>query len=157
MNTFESISALLVREAWLLDRGQFDAWLELYTDDATYWVPLEAGQASPLDTQSIIYDDRRLMALRVRQARHPRAHARSPGSRTVHQVSNIYTRDENATGELIVDSTLMVVEFRADRQRVFAATVEHRLRPTPSGLRIAAKRIDLVNSEGELDGISFLI
>ena len=34
----------LFQEAWLLDHFDFDAWLDLYTDDAVYWVPLEAGQ-----------------------------------------------------------------------------------------------------------------
>ena len=42
-------------------------------------------------------------------------------------------------------------------ERVFGASVEHRLRRTPAGLRIVAKRVDLVNSEAELDGIAFLL
>lgn len=155
-----AVSELLVGEAWLLDRERFDQWLELFTDDATYWVPLEAGQVSPLETQSIIYDDRRLMTLRVRQMHHPRAHARQPGARTVHQVSNIRVREAAApvsATEIIVDSALVVIEYRAERQRVFGATVEHRIRATAAGLRIAAKRIDLVNSEAALDGIAFLL
>jgi hypothetical protein len=49
-----------------------------------------------------------------------------------------------------------MVEYRAERQRLWAATVEHRLRRTAGGLRIAAKRVDLVNSEAELDGIACL-
>jgi hypothetical protein len=52
-----------------------------------------------------------------------------------------------------VGSTLVVVEYRRERQRVWGALVEHRLRRSADGLRIAVKRIDLVNSEAELDGI----
>ena len=52
-----------------------------------------------------------------------------------------------------VTSTLVLVEYRAERQRVWGALVEHRLRRVADGWRIAAKRIDLVNSESELDGI----
>jgi benzoate/toluate 1,2-dioxygenase beta subunit len=55
--------------------------------------------------------------------------------------------------EARVASTLVLVEYRKERQRVWGALVEHRLRRTPDGLRIAAKRVDLVNSEAELDGI----
>ena len=58
--------------------------------------------------------------------------------------------------ELRVGSSLVLVEYRKERQRVFGASVEHRLRRTPAGLRVAAKRVDLVNSEAELDGIAFL-
>ena len=146
------VEQLLYHEAWLLDRGRLDEWLALFTDDATYWIPLQADQADPLTTSSIVYDDRRLLEVRVRQFQHPRAHARLPASRTVHQVGNVQVL-EAAASELRVGSTLILVEYRRERQRVWGAAVEHRLRRTGDGLRIAAKRIDLVNSEAELDGI----
>ena len=69
------IEQFLYREAWLLDHGRLDEWLGLFTDDATYWIPLQANQADPLTTSSIVYDDRRLLEVRVRQFQHPRAHA----------------------------------------------------------------------------------
>jgi 3-phenylpropionate/cinnamic acid dioxygenase small subunit len=146
------VEQLLYHEAWLLDRGRLDEWLALFTDDATYWIPLQADQADPLTTSSIVYDDRRLLEVRVRQFQHPRAHARLPAPRTVHQVGNVQVLEAGAS-ELRVGSTLILVEYRRERQRVWGAVVEHRLRRTSGGLRIAAKRIDLVNSEAELDGI----
>jgi 3-phenylpropionate/cinnamic acid dioxygenase small subunit len=149
------IEQFLFHEAWLLDQGRLDEWLGLFTDDATYWVPLQAKQADPLTTSSIVYDDRRLLEIRVRQFQHPRAHARVPAPRTVHQVGNV--RVVEADGhDVRVGSTLVLVEYRRERQRVWAALVEHRLRRTAEGLRIAAKRVDLVNSEAELDGIACL-
>jgi len=147
--------AFLYREARLLDRGRLDGWLALFADDATYWVPLGAGQPDPLTTCSLIYDDRRLLEIRVRQFQHPRAHARVPAPRTVHQVGNVEVLDDDGR-EARVASTLVLVESRRERQRVWAALVEHRLRRTPDGLRIAAKRVDLVNSESELEGIACL-
>jgi len=153
--TLDAAGALLVREAYLLDRFQFDEWLEMYTADATYWVPLEHGQADPVNTSSIVYDDRRLMELRVKQSRHPRAHARVPAARTVHQVSNVVLLEASAQ-EAVVASALMLAEFRSERQRVFAALVEHRLCATEQGWKIAAKKVELINSEGELDGIAVI-
>lgn len=146
------IEQFLYHEAWLLDQGRLDEWLGLFTADATYWIPLQANQVDPLTTSSIVYDDRRLLEVRVRQFQHPRAHARVPAPRTVHQVGNV--RVVEADGhDVRVDSTLVLVEYRRERQRVWAALVEHRLRRIAEGLRIAAKRVDLVNSEAELDGI----
>ena len=144
----------LYHEARLLDTQQLEAWLDLFTDDATYWVPLEQGQKDPLETSSIIHDDRTLLELRVKQARHPRAHARQPLARTVHQVGNILV--EEGKDETRVHSTLQVVEFRNEKQRIYAALVEHRLRKVNGGYKIAHKRVALVNSEGELDGIAIL-
>jgi len=146
------VEPFLYREAWLLDHGRFDEWLGLFTDDATYWIPLQANQTDPLTTSSIVYDDRRLLEVRVRQFQHPRAHARMPAPRTVHQISNVQVVQVEGDALRVV-STLVLVEYRHERQRVWGALVEHGLRRTAAGFRIAAKRVDLVNSEAELDGI----
>jgi len=146
----------LYHEARLLDTQRYEDWLALFTDDATYWVPLEKGQKDPYETSSIIHDDRTLLELRVKQLRHPRAHARQPLARTVHQVANVVELGR-ANGELRIGSTLTVVEFRHEKQRLYGALVEHRLRPSGDTFRIAHKRVDLVNSEAELDGIAILL
>ena len=145
----------LYHEARLLDTGQLEAWLELYTDDATYWVPLENNQKDPHETSSIIHDDKPLLDLRVKQARHPRAHARQPLARTVHQVGKVVVVSESPS-ETKLNSTLQLVEFRNEKQRLYGALVEHHLRKVNGSFKIAHKRVDLVNSEGELDGIAIL-
>ena len=149
------VEDFLYHEARLLDTHQLEAWLDLFTDDATYWLPLERGQRDPFETSSIIHDDRTLLELRVKQARHPRAHARLPLARTVHQVGNVMVLSEEG-GEIRVASALTLVEFRAERQRVWGALVEHRLRRAGESFRIAHKRVELVNSEGEIDGVAIL-
>lgn len=150
-----SVEQFLYHEARLLDTQQLEAWLELFTDDAIYWVPLERDQRDGEHTSSIIHDDRTLLGLRVQQARHPRAHARLPLARTVHQVGNIMLlREKDA--ELTVASTLQLIEWRNEKQRVWGALVEHRLRRAGTGFKIARKRVDLVNSEAELEGMAIL-
>jgi 3-phenylpropionate/cinnamic acid dioxygenase small subunit len=150
----------LYHEARLLDTQRYEEWLALFADDATYWVPLEQGQKDPYQTSSIIHDDRTLLELRVEQLRHPRAHARQPLARTVHQVGNVVELGR-ANGELRIGSTLTVVEFRHEKQRLYGALVEHRLRHHMGNegatFRIAHKRVDLVNCEAELDGIAILL
>ena len=141
----------LFHEAQLLDTQRFEEWLALFTEDATYWVPLEQNQKDPHETSSLIYDDRTLLELRVKQFRHPRAHARAPLARTIHQIGNVIVDD------LIVKSTLTVIEFRNEKQRLWAGLVEHQLWRERDSFRIARKRIDLVNSEGELEGLSILL
>jgi 3-phenylpropionate/cinnamic acid dioxygenase small subunit len=149
-----NVEQFLYHEARLLDTQRYEEWLELFTDDATYWLPLERDQKDPIETSSIIHDDRTLLELRVKQARHPRAHARLPLARTVHQVGNIMVED--GQDEVKVHSTLQLVEFRNEKQRLYGALVEHRLRKANGSFKIARKRVDLVNSEGELDGIAIL-
>ena len=150
-----TVEQFLYHEARLLDTQRLEEWLALFAEDATYWLPLEREQKDPVETSSIIYDDRTLLELRVKQARHPRAHARLPLARTVHQVGNIVVSSESSS-EIVVSSSLVLVEFRAEKQRIWGALVEHRLRRAGGSYRIARKRVDLVNSEGELDGIAIL-
>jgi 3-phenylpropionate/cinnamic acid dioxygenase small subunit len=149
------VSHFLAREAHLLDTHRLDEWLSLYTGDATYWVPLAQNQPDPYEHSSIIHDDRTLLATRVAQYRHPRAHARLPATRTCHQVGNVLVL-ENTPPRIRVASTLVLIEYRQERQRQWGALVEHTLRRSAGSFAIAAKRIDLVNSEAELDGISLL-
>jgi hypothetical protein len=58
--------------------------------------------------------------------------------------------------EIRIASTLNLVEWRQEKQRIWGALVEHRLRRAGESFKIAHKRVDLVNSEGELDGIAIL-
>src|SRR5688572_29695289 len=107
-----TVDQFLYYEARLLDTGQLEAWLDLFTHDATYWLPLEQNQKDPLETSSIIHDDTTLLELRVKQARHPRAHARLPLARTVHHVGNVLILEESA-GTLRVSSTLQLVDRKS--------------------------------------------
>lgn len=152
-----AVEAFLIREADLIDRREFEAWLALYTDDCRYWVPLEEGQADPQHTVSLIYDDRKLLETRVRRLGHPRAHAQAPPSRTLHTIANVAVDPEPEDGQIVVRSNQIVAEYRQMRTRLFAGRCTHRLVPENATYRIAFKRIDLIDSEGENRGIPIIL
>ncbi len=43
IDAIRDIEQLLYKEASLLDRPDLDSWLELYTEDGTYWMPVTDG------------------------------------------------------------------------------------------------------------------
>ena len=143
----------LLHEARLLDDGQFDDWLALFTPEAWYWVPSEPGQADPVETVSLIYDDRRLLETRVRRLASPRMYSQEPRSRTSRLVGNI-TVEEAATNACTVRSKFVMIEYRREQQRLFGGTALHRLVQTNGRIMIAWKRVDLVNCDAPLDGIT---
>ena len=150
----------LIDEARLLDDGRFDDWLALFTPEAHYWVPSEPNQQSPLDTLSLMYDDRRLLETRVRRLASPRIYSQEPRSRTSRIVTNVTVEDssKSTTFESQGDGTLVrskftMVEFRREEQRLFAGTYFHRLVQGEAGIRIAFKRVNLVNCDAPLDGL----
>ena len=73
MTDLATIEAFLYREASFLDRPDLDSWIELYTDDAYYWIPATEDQVDPINHVSHIYDDRVMMEIRRRNFIHPRA------------------------------------------------------------------------------------
>jgi benzoate/toluate 1,2-dioxygenase beta subunit len=143
----------LLHEARLLDEGKFDDWLALFMPDACYWVPSEPGQESPLDTVSLIYDDRRLLETRVRRLAGPRIYSQEPRSRTSRIVTNVTIEEHADAASTLVRSKFMLVEFRRNEQRIFGGTCFHRLTVADGDIRIAWKRVDLVNCDAPMDGI----
>jgi 3-phenylpropionate/cinnamic acid dioxygenase small subunit len=143
----------LLHEARLLDDARFDDWLALFTPDAWYWVPSEPDQADPHETVSLIYDDRRLLETRVRRLASPRMYSQEPRSRTSRVVANV-SIEAAERGAATVRAKFVMIEFRRDSQRLFGGTTLHRLVATEHGLRIAWKRVNLVNCDAPMDGIT---
>jgi len=145
----------IIHEASLLDARRFRDWMGLFADDGTYWVPAVPDQQSPFDKASLFYDDRELMNTRVERLEHPRIHVQTPPSRTTHLVGNVVVEDTGgAKGEYVVDSTLIMVEYRDDAQRVFAGRQRHRLRRHGDSFRIVQKRVDLINCDSAFDAMA---
>jgi 3-phenylpropionate/cinnamic acid dioxygenase small subunit len=150
--TRDEAEAFLLKEARLLDEARFEDWLALFTEDAWYWVPALPDQPDPHEFVSLIYDDRRLLETRVRRLHNPNIHAQTPPARASRTVANV-TIEENEGNAVITRSKLVMVEYRANAQRLFAGTCRHRLVGQGDAARIAWKRVDLVNCDAELDGL----
>jgi 3-phenylpropionate/cinnamic acid dioxygenase small subunit len=143
----------VVHEARLLDEAKFDDWLALFTEDGWYWVPSEPGQLNPHDTVSLIYDDRRLLETRIRRLASPRMYSQEPRSRTSRMVGNVSIEDTEGRAATIRSKFLMI-EYRREQQRLFTGTAWYRLVQIDGTIRIAWKRVDLVNCDAPLDGIT---
>ena len=145
----------LLHEARLLDDGKFDDWLALFTLDAWYWVPSEPDQADPVETVSLIYDDRRLLETRVRRLASPRMYSQEPRSRTSRIIGNVTIEDELARrSSCTVRSKFMMIEYRREQQRIFGGTRSIAWCRADGRIMIAWKRVDLVNCDAPMDGIT---
>jgi benzoate/toluate 1,2-dioxygenase beta subunit len=149
----ERCEQFLLHEARLLDDGKFDDWLALFTPEAWYWVPSEPGQADPVETVSLIYDDRRLLETRVRRLASPRMYSQEPRSRTSRMIGNV-SIEESGKHACTARSKFVMIEYRREQQRLFGGTALHRLVQAEGRLMIAWKRVDLVNCDAPLDGIT---
>jgi 3-phenylpropionate/cinnamic acid dioxygenase small subunit len=149
----QACERFLVHEARLLDEGRFDEWLTLFAPDASYWVPSDPDQKSSLDTVSLIYDDRRLLETRVRRLANPRIYSQEPRSRASRIIANVTIEDATDPADILVRSKFVLIEFRRSEQRLFGGTSFHRLKTIDGDIKIAWKRVDLVNCDGPMDGV----
>jgi benzoate/toluate 1,2-dioxygenase subunit beta len=147
--------AFLFHEAALLDDGRLDEWQRLFDEDGEYWLPATAGQESPLDQVSHVYEDRLLREIRIARFQDPTAASVQPPPRSSHLVSNVRLIGERDPGSScwIVKSRFVVAQFHRDRQTLFAGEYVHHLRYTDNRLWIRQKRVNLVNCEGVMGDI----
>lgn len=140
------VENFLFEEADLLDTGRWLDWFALFTDDAWYWVPARADQPDPIAEVSLIYDDIATLQVRVNRMRHPAHHANRPEVRCAHHISNVRVVD--AAGDACkVSSRLMMLDRRGDDVRTFSARVEHGLRRVDDSIRIASKKVVLLDAD----------
>ncbi|BBP65135.1 MULTISPECIES: benzoate 1,2-dioxygenase small subunit [Pseudomonas] len=92
--THDAVRDFLYREARYLDDRQWDAWLELYAPDATFWMPAwddndELTEDPQREISLIWYGNRTGLEDRVFRIKTERSSATVPDTRTSHNLSNI--------------------------------------------------------------------
>jgi 3-phenylpropionate/cinnamic acid dioxygenase small subunit len=152
----EQIRRFVYLEARLADEHDYDAWEALWTDDAIYWVPAGRPHADPAATMSVIYDNRTRISTRLQQLRTGRRHSQLPRSSLRRVVSNVEVL-EAGSGDLVVAANFVLVEHRSGASELWAGRTTYRLRSVGGELRLSYKQVDLVNGDGDLPTVSFLI
>ena len=142
------VELFLLREAKLLDVGDFQAWLALYEPQGIYWMPSQPGQRDAKTVASIIYEDHAILAIRVRRLLEARALVLTPMPRTAHLVSNIEVTN-NTADEFTTEAVFICIEHQGDERRLYSGRQSHQLIRHNGSFRIALKRVDLVDSDGK--------
>jgi len=143
----KQIEQFLYRETSLLDQPDLDQWMQLFTEDGTYWMPAQEGQSDPLNHISHIYDDRVMMEIRRRNFVHPRAASKEWSVRSSHLLGNIQLQDNSAAGDTVVTCNFHVIAWYREEQFCYAGTCEYHLVSEGDDYRIRHKRVDLINPE----------
>ena len=155
-----AVQELLFREARLLDERRLDEWLELFTEDAVYSLPIVESD-DPREP-SLIKDSRSGMEERVFRLTKTLAHAQNPPSRTQHDVTNIEVTHDEA-GVLRVQCNQTVHEMRNGdvfhvglaKPRLFAARCRYEL-VDGDRLQIRSKTCLLIDREYPIYNLTFI-
>jgi 3-phenylpropionate/cinnamic acid dioxygenase small subunit len=138
-------------EADLLDERRYHEWLEMFTDDAHYWMPtrenslgrfVEDEVAKP-GGMAYMDDTKQMLQWRVERLDTRMAWSEVPASRTRHMVSNVRVKEkENA--EIEARSNFLVYRSRLETaEDIFVGMRQDVLRRVDGRLMIARRTVIL--------------
>jgi len=142
------VEDFLSREMELLDQWRLPEWLELFTEDGRYEIPVTDvdPDASPERALFYVADDRFRLGERVARLMKKTAHSEYPRSRTRHMISNIHVISEDE-GTLEVRACFHVFRTKAGVTDQYFGSYRYKLIPDGESFRVREKRC-LLDSDG---------
>lgn len=137
------VEQFLYAEAALLDAWELRAWLELWTEDARYYVPAtDFPEGDPRESLGLIDDDLARLTGRVERLLSAKAYREFPWSRTRHFITNVRITGRDGSG-ISVTASFLVYRFRKGEEQTFVGQYRYRLATRDSGFRVSEKAVVL--------------
>ncbi len=119
LKTLKDIEDFILKEAELLDDHCYDQWIELFTEDCSYEMPMNLTKAKSdvevlSDRYKLLNETYETLQIRVKRLGTEFAWAEDPPSRTRHYVSNIRVKPGDKENEFKVRCNLLVYRNRGD-------------------------------------------
>ena len=136
--SLQDAEAILYREAEYLDESRWDDWLDLYAEDACFWMPAwktetETTTDPDAELSLIYYRGRKNLADRVWRVR-------------VHLITNVRLVEADEAGaQVVANFAVHLFDKRSGRTHAFFGRYRHDLRREGDRWVIAAKTIVLLN------------
>ena len=129
------VEQFLYREARLLDGEQFEAWLEMLTEDIHYWMPSlqnryrrDKSAAYTEQSMALFDEDMKSLQLRIKRFNTGVAWPEDPPTRHCHIITNIEVE----------------LTAKPDEYRVYSAFVNHRSRIEQDEDMLMGRREDIL-------------
>jgi 3-phenylpropionate/cinnamic acid dioxygenase small subunit len=151
----ETCERLIKREARLLDDGEFERWLELFSRECIYWIPVRRGNDPRREITGEFHDRRRLKD-RLARLRTGSAYSQIPPTRTCHLLSNfeIFTIGPD---ELAARANFVIQTYRLRVHRALAGWCGYLFVPEQDAWKIALKQINLIDCDEGQENNSFFL
>ncbi|HUZ75593.1 MAG TPA: 3-phenylpropionate/cinnamic acid dioxygenase subunit beta [Stellaceae bacterium] len=159
LSLLREVEDLFYAEADLLDERRYDRWLDLFTEDVVYWMPMRKNVAweererdiTAEDDVAWIHDDKEMLRKRVQQLLTGIHWAEEPLSRVSHLITNVRIVDP-VTALAEGDAMSVKCRFFVYRNRLETETDtlvgrrEDTLRRVAGELRVARRKIVIEQS-----------
>lgn len=158
---YGDVAQFLYREARHADENDYDAWEALWTDDALYWVPANGADVDPETNVAVIYDNRNRISTRMKQVKTGKRYAQAPPSdlrRIIGNIELLGGRPNRDGGvDLEVGANFLAYESRMRVNELWGGRVTYRLRRVEGEIRLAYKKVVLVDNDKPIPTLAFLV
>ena len=154
--TFAHAIEFIWREAELLDRRDYRAWLELWDSQGFYVVPIDPQTTDFASTLNYAYDDQHMRELRVQRMTSGYSASASDAARTVRTVSR-FTLSSDSADLVEVKSSQIVIAYKRGASTIFAADLTHKISMASGEPRLVEKVVRLIDSTEALSAVGFLL
>ena len=151
LTLWHEINQFYIREARFLDDLAFDAWVDLFTDDCTYWAPIVSNRLGHNTGRQLTKpgelahfdEDKTSLVNRTKRLDSGRAWAETPPGRTRHFITNVEITSDGCD-ELKTRSNFLLWRSHLETdQEIFSGFRRDQLRRTAEGLRIVRREVIL--------------
>ena len=156
LQLLNQVTAFIWAEGDMLDHGEFDTWLSLWSEKGTYIIPIDAKEEDFENTLNYAYDDHHMRQLRIQRLTGGESISTSPQPRTVRTLSRfrvLFESDKRVT----VRCAQNLREFRKDSFKHYSADIVYELERSGDSLRIQRKLVRLINSDDTLACLGYIL
>ncbi len=152
----QKATAFVWAESDMLDHNEYQDWLQLWTSEGVYVIPIDPNETDHENTLNYAYDDAHMREKRVARLTGGEAISSAPVARTVRSVSRLRLLSEDGQ-KVTLRCAQDLREFRKDRFREHTSDVTYELLREGDGFRIHRKIVKLINSTDTLTAVGYIL
>ena len=152
INLQHEVTQFYSDEAATLDEKRFHDWLDLFTDDTHYWMPIRRTRTvdqldkefTARDEMAYFDDDKAMLEMRVRKLDTGYSWSEDPPSRTRHVISNVRVIENDGANNLTVETNFILYRTRLNSEEdMWVGMRRDKIRKEAEGYKIADRSIYL--------------
>lgn len=156
LQLLQEVTAFIWQEGDMLDHGEYDGWLKMWTEKGTYIIPIDPRETDFENTLNYAYDDHHMRELRVQRLTGGESISTSPQPRTVRMQSRFRVLADDGV-QVTVRCAQNIREFRKESLKFYSADLTYELIRSEGSFKIQRKVISLINSDDALAGIGYIL
>ncbi|MEO0410787.1 MAG: aromatic-ring-hydroxylating dioxygenase subunit beta [Pseudomonadota bacterium] len=147
----DAVERFIKAELRHLNAHDFAPWIDLFTDDGVYFMPLDEAQCDPSTYDMIMYDTKALMRIRLENFGHPKSPSMEYPIRSMRMMSDCQIISQN--GDTCRTQTPFMASIFYQEMNWYCGTYYHDFVRDAGAMKIKRKQVNLLNMGAPMGAI----